>query len=105
MTKADIIEAIFQKIGYSKKDAADLVELIFNTIKDTLSKGEKIKISGFGNYVVRDKKARTGRNPQTGDAIQISARRVLTFKPSQVLRSDVNTSTQGGAAGGEKKES
>ena len=98
MTKADIIEAIYQKIGYSKKDAADLVELIFDTIKDTLAKGEKIKISGFGNFVVRDKKARTGRNPQTGDAIQISARRVLTFKPSQVLRAEVNTAT-GGAEG------
>lgn len=97
MTKADIIEAIYQKIGYSKKDAADLVELIFNTIKDTLGKGEKIKISGFGNFVVRDKKARTGRNPQTGDAIKISARRVLTFKPSQVLRAEVNASTGGGA--------
>jgi integration host factor subunit alpha len=97
MTKADIIEAIYQKIGYSKKDAADLVELIFNTIKDTLAKGEKIKISGFGNFVVRDKKARTGRNPQTGDAIKISARRVLTFKPSQVLRADVNVATGGKA--------
>ena len=96
MTKADIIEAIYQKIGYSKKDAADLVELIFNTIKDTLAKGEKIKISGFGNFVVRDKKARTGRNPQTGDAIKISARRVLTFKPSQVLRAEVNNATGGG---------
>jgi integration host factor subunit alpha len=90
MTKADIIEAIYQKIGYSKKDAADMVEMIFNTIKDTLARGEKIKISGFGNFVVRDKKARTGRNPQTGEAIQISARRVLTFKPSQVLRAEVN---------------
>ena len=96
ITKADIIEAIYQKIGYSKKDAADLVELIFNTIKDTLSNGEKIKISGFGNFVVRDKKARTGRNPQTGEAIKISARRVLTFKPSQVLRAEVNTATGGG---------
>lgn len=101
MTKADIIEAIYQKVGYSKKDAADMVELIFNTIKDTLAKGEKIKISGFGNFVVRDKKARTGRNPQTGDAIKISARRVLTFKPSQVLRADVNNSTTGGKPGGE----
>ena len=100
MTKADIIEAIYQKIGYSKKDAADLVELIFNTIKDTLARGEKIKISGFGNFVVRDKKERTGRNPQTGDAIKISARRVLTFKPSQVLRTDVNDSTNGGKKSG-----
>ena len=102
MTKADIIEAIYQKIGYSKKDAADLVELIFNTIKDTLAKGEKIKISGFGNFVVRDKKARTGRNPQTGDAIKITARRVLTFKPSQVLRADVNV-TDGATPDGSKK--
>lgn len=101
MTKADIIEAIYQKIGYSKKDAADLVEMIFDTIKDTLAKGDKIKISGFGNFVVRDKKPRTGRNPQTGEAIQISARRVLTFKPSQVLRADVNSATlKGGPAGG-----
>jgi integration host factor subunit alpha len=96
MTKADIIEALHQKIGYSKKEAADLVELIFDTIKDTLARGEKIKISGFGNFVVRDKKERIGRNPQTGEAIKISARRVLTFKPSQVLREDVNTSTGGG---------
>ena len=102
MTKADIIEALHQKIGYSKKEAADLVELIFDTIKDTLSRGEKIKISGFGNFVVRDKKERIGRNPQTGEAIKISARRVLTFKPSQVLREDVNTSTGGTPAG--KKE-
>ena len=76
MTKADIIEALHQKIRYSKKEAADLVELIFDTIKDTLARGEKIKISGFGNFVVRDKKRRIGRNPQTGEAIKISARRV-----------------------------
>ncbi len=95
MTKADIIEALHQKIGYSKKEAADLVELIFDTIKDTLARGEKIKISGFGNFVVRDKKERIGRNPQTGEAIKISARRVLTFKPSQVLREDVNIITEG----------
>lgn len=95
MTKADIIEAIYQKVGFSKKEAADLVEMIFNLIKETLAKGEKIKISGFGNFVVRDKKSRTGRNPQTGEAIKITARRVLTFKPSQVLRSEVNESTGG----------
>ncbi len=99
MTKADIIEALHQKIGYSKKEAADLVEMIFDTIKDTLARGEKIKISGFGNFVVRDKKERIGRNPQTGEAIKISARRVLTFKPSQVLREDVNV-TGGGSGEG-----
>ncbi len=90
LTKADLVDAIHEKIGFSKKEAADMVELIFDTIKGALTDGDKIKISGFGNFVVREKRARTGRNPQTGQAIEISARRVLTFKPSQVLRSEVN---------------
>lgn len=90
MTKADIVEALYQKVGFSKKEAADLVELVFDTLKGTLSKGEKIKISGFGNFVVREKRSRVGRNPRTGESIEISARRVLTFRPSQVLRSEVN---------------
>jgi len=95
MTKADIVEALYEKIGFSKKEAADLVELVFETIKDTLSNGQKIKISGFGNFVVREKRSRVGRNPQTGETIEISARRVLTFRPSQVLRAEVNTSLEG----------
>ena len=99
MTKADIIEAIYEKVGFSKKEAADLVELVFDTIKETLARGEKIKISGFGNFVVRDKKPRTGRNPQTGEAIKITQRRVLTFKPSQVLRSEVNSQKKGEDSG------
>lgn len=95
MTKADIVEAMYQKIGFSKKEAADLVEMVFDTIKDTLGKGEKIKISGFGNFVVREKRERIGRNPQTGETIKISARKVLTFRPSQVLRAEVNSSLEG----------
>lgn len=95
LTKADLVDAIHEKIGFSKKEAADMVELIFDTIKGALTEGDKIKISGFGNFVVREKRARTGRNPQTGSAIQISARRVLTFKPSQVLRTEVNESLKG----------
>ncbi len=91
MTKADIIEAVYEQIGFSKKEAAEVVELVFDTMKDTLSEGEKIKISGFGNFVVRPKRARTGRNPQTGAQITISARKVLTFKPSQVLKDALNT--------------
>lgn len=94
MTKADLVEAIYQKIGFSKKEASDLVEMLFDAIKGTLSRGEKIKVSGFGNFLVREKRSRTGRNPQTGEAIEISARRVLTFRPSQVLRSEVNASLQ-----------
>lgn len=94
MTKADIVEAVYEKLrshgSYSKRDAADIVESVFETMKDTLVEGEKIKISGFGNFVVRQKKERVGRNPQTGDQIMISARRVLTFKPSAVLKTALN---------------
>ncbi len=95
MTKADIVESLYEKIGFSKKEAADLVELVFDSIKNTLAHGQKIKISGFGNFVVREKRSRIGRNPQTGESIEISARRVLTFRPSQVLRAEVNSSLEG----------
>lgn len=91
MTKADIVERIYKDGGFSKKEAAELVDLVFDTIKDTLSRGEKVKISGFGNFSIRDKSTRVGRNPQTGNAMDISARRVLTFKPSQVLKEDITT--------------
>ena len=91
MTKADIIEAVYEKVGgFSKKEASEIVESVFKTVKQTLATGEKIKISGFGNFVVRAKKARIGRNPQTGEEITISERRVLTFKPSQVLKGVLN---------------
>jgi integration host factor subunit alpha len=90
MTKADIVERVYQKLGFSKKEASELVELVFNSLKQTLQEGEKVKISGFGNFIVRDKKERIGRNPQTGDQIKISARRVLTFRPSQVLKAILN---------------
>ena len=90
MTKADIVEKVYQKIGFSKKEASELVELVFDTIKNELEKGEKIKISGFGNFLVRGKNERVGRNPQTGEQIKISARRVLTFRPSQVLKAMLN---------------
>jgi integration host factor subunit alpha len=93
MTKAELIEAVYSKVGISKKESADLVEMIFDTMKDTLSKGQKIKISGFGNFVVREKRSRMGRNPQTGESMEISARRVLTFRPSQVLKNDLNGET------------
>ncbi len=89
VTKADIVERVYKEAGFSKKEAADLVDLIFKVIKDTLARGEKVKISGFGNFSIRDKATRVGRNPQTGEAMNISARRVLTFKPSQILRDDI----------------
>jgi integration host factor subunit alpha len=91
MTKAEIIDAVYEKVGgFSKKEAAEIVEAVFDTMKEVLANGEKIKISGFGNFVVRAKKERVGRNPQTGAPIPISARRVLTFKPSQVLKGVLN---------------
>jgi integration host factor subunit alpha len=90
MTKADIIEGVYEKVGFSKKESAEIVELVFDTVKETLERGDKIKISGFGNFQVRQKKARVGRNPQTGKEIEISARRVLTFRPSQVLKTALN---------------
>lgn len=90
MTKVDIIENIYEKVGFSKKEVAKIVESVFDIIKESLQKEEKIKISGFGNFVVRKKRARRGRNPQTGDDIEIGARRILTFKPSQVLKGGLN---------------
>ena len=90
MTKADIVERIHQRIGLSKKESAEMVELVFGIMKNTLESGEKIKIAGFGNFVVKQKSDRRGRNPQTGESITISARRILTFKPSQVLKNGIN---------------
>jgi integration host factor subunit alpha len=91
MTKSDMVEKIYEKIGFSKKESAELVEMVFDIIKSTLEVGEKIKIAGFGNFVVKEKADRRGRNPQTGEEIVISARKILTFKPSQVLKASINT--------------
>jgi integration host factor subunit alpha len=90
MTKVDIISSVYEKVGFSKKEAVRVVETIFDIMKESLERGEKIKISGFGNFIVRKKRIRRGRNPQTGDDIEISARKILTFKPSQVLKNDLN---------------
>ena len=92
MTKADIVETIYEKVGLSKRESAQIVDMIFDIIKGELENGENIKLSGFGSFAVRDKKARRGRNPQTGEEITISARRVLSFKPSNVLRKHINES-------------
>ena len=90
MTKAEIVEQIYEQVGFSKKESAELVETVFDVIKDALVGGEKVKFSGFGNFIVREKNARKGRNPQTGEEIQLEARRVLTFKPSLVLKNALN---------------
>jgi integration host factor subunit alpha len=93
LTKAELIDSVYEKVGFSKKEAADLVELVFETIKEELCKGGVIKISGFGKFRVRAKKSRMGRNPQTGQAMVISARKVLTFTPSRILRDGINGKT------------
>jgi len=91
MTKADIVNIVYNKIGgITKKESAKLVEAVFDTMKENLSRGERIKISGFGNFLVRQKKERIGRNPQTGTPITISSRHVLSFKPSQILKAALN---------------
>jgi integration host factor subunit alpha len=90
MTKAEIITRIYEKVGFSKKDATDVVEATFDIIKGCLEQGEKVKISGFGNFVVNTKRPRKGRNPQTGDEIIIVGRKVLTFKASQILKKSLN---------------
>ena len=91
MTKAEIVQALYARVGgFSKKESADIVDLVFEMMKETLGRGEKIKVSGFGNFVLRDKRQRPGRNPQTGDPIRISERRVLTFKASQILKQALN---------------
>lgn len=91
MRKTDLANEVFEKTGISKKEASDIVELILNTMKDILQAGETVKIAGFGNFVVRSKRSRKGRNPKTGQEIEISPRRVITFRPSQVFRKFVNT--------------
>jgi len=91
MRKADIANEIFTQVGVSKNDAADIVELVLNLLKGVLQKGDAVKIAGFGNFVVRSKGARKGRNPRTGEEIGITPRRVVTFRPSQVFKKYVNS--------------
>ena len=90
VTKADIFEKVQGGTGMTKKESAELVEALFSIMKSTLESGEKLKISGFGCFEVKQKKDRRGRNPQTGEAITIEARRILTFKPSNLLRDAIN---------------
>jgi integration host factor subunit alpha len=90
MTKSDIVERIYERVGFSKKEASEVVESIFELIKGRLEQGEKVKVSGFGNFIVHQKRPRKGRNPQTGEEIIITGRKVLTFKASPVLKKSMN---------------
>lgn len=89
LTKADIAEALFQELGLNKREAKEIVECFFEEIRKALERGEQVKLSGFGNFDLRDKNQRPGRNPKTGEEIPISARRVVTFKAGQKLKARV----------------
>ena len=89
LTKADIAEHLFTQLGMSKREAKDMVEAFFEEIRQALERGEQVKISGFGNFDLREKNQRPGRNPKTGEDIPISARRVVTFRPGQKLKARV----------------
>ncbi len=90
MTKADLVERVAQEADMTKKDAEQLVEIIFESIVSTLNKGEKIELRGFGSFRVRERNARKGRNPKTGTAVNIPAKRVAYFKPGKELKDIVN---------------
>ncbi|MCZ2722425.1 integration host factor subunit alpha [Marinomonas sp. 15G1-11] len=90
LTKADIAENLVDQLSVSKKDAKDLVEGFFDVIRETLVAREQVKLSGFGNFEVREKSQRPGRNPKTGEEIPITARTVVTFRPGQKLKSKVD---------------
>jgi integration host factor subunit alpha len=91
LTKIEIIESVYEHPGIPKKDCVRIIESVFEIIKDELDKGKAVKISGFGKWTVKSKKKRNGRNPQTGEALTIDARKVITFKPSNVLKNAVNS--------------
>ena len=91
MTKQEIVATVYEKLGFSKRESSDVVEHFFKIIKESLAQGRNVKISGLGNFVVRDKKARKGRNPQTGEEIEMAPRRVLNFRLSQVLKDEINS--------------
>lgn len=96
LTKADMAERLYDELGLNKRESKELVELFFEQIRQSLEQGSNVKLSGFGNFVLRDKSQRPGRNPKTGEEIPISARRVVTFRPGQKLKIRVEDYAGGG---------
>lgn len=94
LTKAELSELLFEQVGLNKREAKDMVETFFDEIRNALERGESVKLSGFGNFQLRDKPQRPGRNPKTGEEIPITARRVVTFHASQKLKSMVETASR-----------
>jgi integration host factor subunit alpha len=95
LTKADLADLLFEKVGLNKREAKDMVEVFFEEVRRALEAGEQVKLSGFGNFQLRDKPQRPGRNPKTGEEIPISARRVVTFHASQKLKAMVEKNFHG----------
>lgn len=89
LTKAEMAELLFEELGLNKREAKELVERFFEELRNALEQGRDVKLSGFGNFILRDKKQRPGRNPKTGEEIPITARRVVTFRPGQKLKARV----------------
>jgi integration host factor subunit alpha len=96
LTKADIADRLFNEVGLNKREAKEFVDAYFETIREALESGENVKLSGFGNFQLREKNQRPGRNPKTGEEIPISARRVVTFRPGQKLRARVEAYVEPG---------
>ena len=95
VTRAQLSEAVYQEVGLSRNESADLVESVLSEISDSLIKGETVKVSSFGSFYVRQKGERVGRNPKTGEEVPILPRRVLVFRPSHVLKDRINQSLSG----------
>ena len=90
VTRADLTEAVYRRVGLSRAESAELVEVVLQEICETIAEGESVKLSSFGSFVVRDKSERIGRNPKTGVEVPISPRRVMVFKPSNILKARIN---------------
>jgi len=95
LTKADMTEQLYEELGFNKREAKELVEMFFEEIRGALEEGDQVKLSGFGNFELRDKNERPGRNPKTGEEIPITALRVVTFRPGQKLKARVDSYARG----------
>ena len=93
VTRTDLSEAVYQKLGLSRVESAELVEMVLDTISDRIVEGESVKLSSFGSFLVRSKNERIGRNPKTGEEVPILPRKVLVFRPSQVLKARISDAT------------
>jgi integration host factor subunit alpha len=95
ITRADLSEVVYQKVGLSRTESAALVELVLSELADSLARGENVKLSSFGSFIVRQKGERVGRNPKTGEEVPIEPRRVMVFKPSNILKQRINGRSDG----------